>query len=144
VQFGQTVGKVEQVGLKTTRFRALSGEQVVMSNTKLLDQEIRNLRRIEERRVLLILPLAPDTPAEKLDEVPGILQAVVKGRKNTRFDHAVLLNITPNSNDFELTFHVTKPDAEVMAQARHSVLLEAKRALAAAGIAFTNLTPPRG
>jgi small-conductance mechanosensitive channel len=144
VQFGQTVGKVEQVGLKTTRFRALSGEQVVMSNTKLLDQEIRNLRRIEERRVLLILPLAPDTPAEKLAEVPGILQAVVKGRKNTRFDHAVLLNITPNSNDFELTFHVTKPDAEVMAQARHGVLLEGKRALTAAGIGFANLTPPRG
>jgi small-conductance mechanosensitive channel len=144
VQFGQTTGKVEQVGLKTTRFRALSGEQVVMSNTKLLDQEIRNLRRIEERRVLLILPLAPDTPAEKLAEVPGILQAVVKARKNTRFDHAVLINLTGNSNDIELTFHVTKPDAEVMAQARHHVLVEAKRALGDAGIEFTNLTPARG
>lgn len=143
IQYGTTIGTVEAVGLKTTRLRALSGEQVVMANTKLLEQEVRNLRLIEERRVALILPLTPNTPAEKLTLVPDLLRGIVEAQPNTRFGHAVVLNVTGNAVDIELIFFVTQPEAEVMARTRHAVLVEAIRALHARDIHFTDLSPPR-
>jgi small-conductance mechanosensitive channel len=144
IQYGTTVGTVEAIGLKTTRLRALSGEQVVMANTKLLEQEVRNLRLIEQRRVSLMLPLAPNTPAEKLALVPELLRDIVKARKFTRFDHAWLLSVTGNSMDVELIFFMTKPDADLMSETRHAVLTDIARAFQERGILFTDLTPPRG
>lgn len=144
IQYGTTTGVVEAIGLKTTRLRALSGEQVVMANTKLLEQEVRNLRLIEHRRVTLILPLAPSTEADKLAQVPALLQAIVETQKSTRFDHAWLIARSANSVDVELIYFMTEPAADLMAITRHAVLVEATRALNSVGIDFADLTPPRG
>lgn len=144
IQYGTTIGTVEAIGLKTTRLRALSGEQVVMANTKLLEQEVRNLRLIEERRIALILPLAPNTAAEKLAQVPELLRAVVESQKATRFDHAWLIGVTDGSIDVELVFFMTQPEADLMTLTRHHVLIEAMRVLQTHEIAFADLTPPRG
>lgn len=144
IQYGTTTGTVEAIGLKTTRLRSVSGEQVVMANTKLLEQEVRNLRLIEERRVLLLLPLAPNTSADKLEQVPAVLQAIVEAQPSTRFDHAVLVGVGGNSIDVELIFHMAEPAADLMVTTRHQVLLAAIRALHGLGIDFADLTPPRG
>ena len=144
IQYGTTIGTVEAIGLKTTRLRALSGEQVVMANTKLLEQEVRNLRLIEERRLTLILPLAPNTPADRLAQVPDLLRTVVEAQTATRFGHAWLLGVTGGSIDVELVFFMTQPEADLMALTRHNVLIEAMRVLHLNGIDFADLTPPRG
>jgi small-conductance mechanosensitive channel len=144
IQYGTTTGTVEAVGLKTTRLRALSGEQVVMANTKLLEQEVRNLRLIEERRVALILPLAPNTPADKLAFVPDLLRTIVEAQPSTRFNHALLVNVTADSIHVELVFFVTQPEFEVMATARHAVLVAATRVFHANDIEFADLSTRRG
>ncbi len=46
------LGTVERIGLKTTRLRSLSGEQLVLSNKDLLQSRIRNYKRMFERRVV--------------------------------------------------------------------------------------------
>lgn len=143
IQYGTTTGTVEAIGLKTTRLRSVSGEQVVMANTKLLEQEVRNLRLIEERRVLLILPLAPDTEADKIAQVPALLQAIVEAQRSTRFDHAWAIARSANSIDIELIYFMTEPAADLMAATRHNVLVDATRALNGVGIDFADLTPPR-
>ncbi|MFC3713293.1 mechanosensitive ion channel family protein [Sphingoaurantiacus capsulatus] len=144
IQYGTTTARVEAIGMKTTRLRAVSGEQVVMANTKLLEQEVRNLRLIDERRVLLILPLQPNTEADKLAQVPDLLRAVVEAQPSTRFEHAVVIGMNGNSIDVELMFFMTDPPAEIMAQTRHRVLLDTIRTLHGVGIEFSDLTPPRG
>jgi small-conductance mechanosensitive channel len=143
IQYGTTTGTVEAIGLKTTRLRSVSGEQVVMANTKLLEQEVRNLRLIEERRVLLTLPLAPNTAADKLERVPDLLRAIVEAQPATRYGHALLTGLSGNSIDVELIFFMSEPAADLMVDTRHRVLLDAIRALHGIGIAFADLTPPR-
>lgn len=144
IQYGTTIGTVEAIGLKTTRLRALSGEQVVMANTKLLEQEVRNLRLIQERRVALMLPIAPNTDAAKLQQLPDLLRAIVEAQPSTRFDHALIVGINGNATDVELVFNMTDPAADLMVNTRHRVLIDATQALQAVGIHFADLTPPRG
>ncbi|MBC7169684.1 mechanosensitive ion channel, partial [Candidatus Bipolaricaulota bacterium] len=48
---GDMLGTVERIGLKTTRIRSLTGEQLIFSNSDLLSSRIRNFKRMRERRV---------------------------------------------------------------------------------------------
>src|SRR4029450_778910 len=59
-----TGGTVERIGPKTPGVRSIAGEQVVMANTKLLEQEVRNLAEAKVRRVSLTFSLTYQTSAE--------------------------------------------------------------------------------
>jgi small-conductance mechanosensitive channel len=121
ISYGTSTGTVEHIGLKTTRIRALSGEQLVMANTKLLEQQVANLRRIEERRVVLNIGITYQTPPAVLEALPGHLQALVAAQADCRFDRAVFTGFGASSLDFELVFFVTTPDLEAMLAARQAV-----------------------
>ena len=136
IKFGDATGKVEAIGLKTTRVRSLDGEQIIMSNDKLLDMQIRNLNGIAERRVLLRLPLHYGTDPEQIAELPAKLKGVVEAVRDCRFDHAVLAEFGANAIMLEMVFHVTRGAAEVRDKARHDVMLATIRCLRQAGVAF--------
>nr|MBA3897363.1 mechanosensitive ion channel family protein [Sphingomonadaceae bacterium] len=64
VKWETTTGTVEAIGLKSTRIRATTGEEVIVANKNLLDKEIRNLARLERRRVVMTLGLIYQTPPD--------------------------------------------------------------------------------
>lgn len=136
ISYGTSTGTVEHIGLKTTRIRALSGEQLVMANTKLLEQQVANLRRIEERRVVLNFGIIYQTPPATLESLPGELQAIVEAQANTRFDRAVFTGFGASSLDFELVFFITVPDMAVMLAARQAVGFAMVRRFAELGVDF--------
>lgn len=141
ISFGTVTGTVEAIGLKTTRVRSLSGEQVVVSNKNLLDMQISNLRRIEERRAVMTFHLALDTPADKLVGVPAMAKAAIEGRKHCRFDRAHLTRVTLDSCEIEIVFHTDIADYAVFMDARQSVTLALLKALAADEIALAERLP---
>src|SRR5690606_36420705 len=49
---GDFLGSVEYIGIKTTRIRSLTGEQIVVSNTDLTNSRIKNFKRMERRRIV--------------------------------------------------------------------------------------------
>jgi small-conductance mechanosensitive channel len=134
IHFGATTGTVEAIGLKTTRIRALSGEQVIISNTKLLDQQIANLRRIEQRRVVQTLYLSLGTSATELARVPAMAAAIIGATEHARFDRAHVSALTLDAVEVELVYFTTVADYAVMMDARQSLLLGMLKALAEAGI----------
>jgi small-conductance mechanosensitive channel len=136
ISYGTSTGTVEHIGLKTTRIRALSGEQLVMANTKLLEQQVANLRRIEERRVVMNLGLVYQTTPDRLEALPGQLQALVAKVPVTRFDRAVFTGFGASSLDFELVFFVTDPALEAMLAARQAVGFAIVRRFAELGLEF--------
>lgn len=136
IKFGDATGKVEAIGLKTTRVRSLDGEQIIMSNDKLLDMQIRNLSGIRERRVVLNLPLHYASDPERLVALPAQLKTVVEAIRDCRFDHAVLTDFSANAIMLELVFHVTRGAAEVRDKARHEVMLAVIGCLREANVAF--------
>ena len=58
-------GTVEQIGIKSTRLRSISGEQIIISNADLLKSRVRNLGRASERRGLFTLAVAYGTPSDE-------------------------------------------------------------------------------
>jgi small-conductance mechanosensitive channel len=136
ISYGTSTGTVEHIGMKTTRIRSLSGEQLVMANTKLLDQQVANLRRIEERRVVLSFGVIFQTPPDVLEALPGHLQAIVEAHADCRFDRAVFTGFGASRLDFELIFFVTVPELAAMLAARQAVGFAIVRRFAELGVAL--------
>lgn len=104
------MGTVENVGLKTTRVRALSGEQLIFGNSDLLSSRVRNFGRMYRRRVPFTLGVTYQTPREKLEMIPGIIKSAIESQKKTTFDRSHFQKYGDFSLDFETVFFVEGPD----------------------------------
>jgi small-conductance mechanosensitive channel len=138
ITFGSppTTGTVERIGLKSTRIRSLSGEEVIMSNAKLLDIQVQNWAEIERRRALMTFGVTYNTPPEKLAQAQHEIRAIVERQPLATFDRAHAFNFGPSSIDFELVFHVEAPEHADFMQVRQAVLLDIMRRFREMGIAF--------
>jgi len=104
------MGAVENVGLKTTRVRSLSGEQLILSNSDLLKSRIRNYGRMFERRVVFSIGVTYDTPREKLRRIPEIIREAIVAEDKTRFDRSHFMKYGDYSLQFETVYYVLSPD----------------------------------
>ena len=141
VKFGDTVGTVEAIGLKTTRIRSLDGDEVIVANAKLLTQEIRNLAEVHDRRVLLTLPLLNRNDPAALAAFSADLKAIVETEPDTRFIHAWQTGFGAVTTDVELVFRVETRDAERMMAVRHKVVLAALERVRALGLQLNGPWP---
>ena len=107
---GDTLGSVEKVGLKTTRLRSLSGEQIVVANGDLLGSRIRNYKRMDERRILFSFGVAYDTPSAQLERIPEMAQHIIEAREHTRFDRAHFKGFGDSTLDFEVVYYMQTPE----------------------------------
>lgn len=120
---GEYLGTVEQIGLKTTRIRSLSGEQVVFSNSDLLDSRIRNYKRMFERRIVFSFGVVYSTPYEKLEDIPGMVRAIVESHEKVRFDRAHFKEYGDFSLNFEVVYFVLVPDYNTYMDIQQSINL---------------------
>ena len=102
-------GTVEHIGVKSTRLRSVTGEQIVLSNADLLKSRVRNMGRMPERRALLQLGVAYETPPAKLDAVSGIVEKAVVGVPGTRFEYCKMRGFGDSALQFELVYFVPNP-----------------------------------
>lgn len=104
------LGTVEHIGLKTTRVRSLSGEQLVFSNTDLLQSRIRNYKRMFERRVVFELGITYQTPLEKVSRVSGMIRSIIEDQPKARFDRAHFKQFGDSALLFEAVYYVKTPE----------------------------------
>lgn len=100
------MGIVEHIGIKTTRIRSLSGEELIMSNSDLTGSRVKNYKRMVERRVVFSLGVTYQTPAEKLKEIPSIVKTIISGISDARFDRAHFAKCGDFSLNFEIVYYV--------------------------------------
>ena len=106
---GSEMGTVEHIGIKSTRLRSLSGEQIVMSNADLLQSRVHNYGLLYERRTLFKLGIVYQTPRDKVAEVPQILEDAIRAQDKTRFDRAHFAAFGAFSLDYEAVYFVLDP-----------------------------------
>jgi small-conductance mechanosensitive channel len=130
------VGTVEYVGLKTTRIRALTGEQIVVSNTDLLKQAVKNFRRMQERRIVFGFGVTYGTTPELAEQIPQIVKELVEADDKLRFDRAHFQKFGESSLDYEVVYFVLDPSYNLYMDAQQRLNLGLMRAFAARSIDF--------
>lgn len=133
---GEQNGTIEHVGIKTTRVRALSGEQHVFSNSDLTSSRIRNYKTMQQRRVLITLGVTYDTYADKLREIPNIIERIVVQAKDATFARAHFSAFGPFSLDFEIVYYVMSGDYDKYMDVNQEINLRIKEEFEKTGIEF--------
>lgn len=117
-------GTVEHIGLKTTRVRSLSGEQLIFSNNDLLKSRIRNYKRMEERRIVFSLGVEYATPLEKLKRIKHLVSDIIAKQENVRLDRVHFKEYGASSLNFEIVYFVSKPDFNIYMDIQEKINLE--------------------
>ncbi|MGD9951779.1 MAG: mechanosensitive ion channel family protein [Burkholderiales bacterium] len=133
---GTNAGTVEKVGLKTTRVRSLSGEQLVFTNAQLLNSQIRNFKQMQERRIAFGVGVTHETPLEKLRQIPAWLKAAVESQPQARFDRAHFKEYADFSLNFEIVYYVLSPDFGVYMDTQQAINLAIFEKFAQEGVRF--------
>jgi small-conductance mechanosensitive channel len=133
---GDQTGTVERIGLKTTRVRSLSGEQIVFSNSDLLDSRVRNYKRMLERRIVFSFGVVYQTTPDVLERIPGMVREIVEAQEDVRFDRCHFKSFGGSSLDFETVYYVLLSDYNVYMDRQQAINLAIARAFAARGIEF--------
>ena len=104
------MGTVEHIGIKTTRIRSLSGEQLIFSNTDLTNSRVSNYKRMDERRVVFKFGIIYNTSLEKIKKIPLIIEKIIKNIDETRFDRAHFFSYGDFSLIYEVVYYVLSGD----------------------------------
>ncbi|HON59078.1 MAG TPA: mechanosensitive ion channel family protein [Smithella sp.] len=129
-------GTIEHIGLKTTRIRSLSGEQLIFSNNDLLKTRIRNFKRMSERRVVFQFGVVYETSMEKLRRIKEIVAEIIEKQENARLDRVHFKEYGDSSLKFEVVYFVTNPDYTLYMDVQESINLEIFRRFKEEGIEF--------
>ncbi|MCE5212184.1 MAG: mechanosensitive ion channel family protein [Deltaproteobacteria bacterium] len=129
-------GTIEHIGLKTTRIRSLSGEQLIFANNDLLKSRIRNYKRMSERRIVFSFGVVYQTPLPKLKGIKEIIRDIISKEENTRLDRVHFKEYGDSSINYEVVYFVTVPDYNIYMDVQESINLEIFRRFAEEKITF--------
>lgn len=133
---GSHSGTVEKIGIKTTRIRAVQGEEIVISNQELTSARVQNFKRMEERRIVTKLGLVYDTSSEKLDSVTSIIKEIVDSEGGVRFDRVFFTEFADSALIFEFVYHVLSKEYSDYLKAQQNINFEIKKKFEKEGIEF--------
>jgi small-conductance mechanosensitive channel len=122
IRYDQSTGTVERIGLKTTRLRSLTGEQLIMANTKLLEREIHNMAAARARRVTIYLAVSGNASGESIDAVTGAAAEAVGAQKSCKLIRCVLSGAGNGALAFDLVYDDTTTNADKLADDRSQIL----------------------
>ncbi|MEJ2103422.1 MAG: mechanosensitive ion channel family protein [Ignavibacteriaceae bacterium] len=133
---GDKVGSVEYTGIKTTRIRALSGEQLVFSNHDLTNSRIHNYKKMERRRVVFKLGVIYQTTAEQLESIPKIVREIIESQQDATFDRGHFATYGDFSLNFEFVYYVIGADYNKYMDIQQAINMKIYRTFEEKGIEF--------
>ena len=114
-------GNVEHIGIKTTRLKSLSGEQLILSNSDLTKSRIHNFKRLDRRRIAFTLGVVYETSLDQLKEIPDIIKSVIASVKLTTLDRVHFLTYGEYSLKYEVVYFVETSDYNMYADIQQEI-----------------------
>jgi small-conductance mechanosensitive channel len=136
IQVDDKSGTVEHIGIKTTRLRALSGEQLIFSNTNLTNSRVHNHKRMQTRRIQFSLGVVYQTPADKVKRIPDIVKQIIISMPDLTFDRGHFSGFGSFSLNFEFVYFVSSPDFNLYMDRQQNLYLAIFEAFEREGIEF--------
>ena len=135
ISYDTTVGTIEKIGLKSTRLRAITGEEIIISNTNLLDKEIVNMTRLARRRTRFGIGVIYQTKPDEARRIPGLLKKIVEDN-DAVFIRSGFVGFGDSSINFELDFDIMSSEYDVVYEGRHRIGLAILQAFNEEGLEF--------
>ncbi len=136
IAFGDDLGTVTQVGVKSTRIASLSGEELVISNSDLLEKLIHNYSRMKRRRVVFGFKLPYETDRKDVQSILDRARAGIESESQAKFDRGHLTSFGEYGFEFEFVYYVLSPDFNVYRDIHQRVNFKIMEALAELGVSF--------
>lgn len=131
---GDLIGSVEHIGIKTTRLRSLSGEELILSNSDLTSSRVRNYKRMQERRIVFHIGVTYETSLEQLKAIPDYIQEIINNTEQTRFDRCHFSSYGDFSLNFETVYYMETPNYTAYMDAQQQINFAIKAYFEAKGI----------
>lgn len=110
IMMGDTKGTIQKIGIKTTRLRAPTGEEIIVANQALTSAKLYNYKNLEERKATFSFGVTYETSAEKLKEIPQMVADIISGMKKTRFERAHFNRFDDSALNFDVLYYMTVRD----------------------------------
>lgn len=136
VTLDKEAGVIEYIGIKTTRIRTLSGEQLICSNTDLTNSRLHNYKRMEKRRVVFSIGVVYHTSGQKLAAVPEIVKNIIRSIPDVQLDRGHFSGFADSSIRFEFVYYVLDPDYNLYMDRQQSIYLAIAAEFEKHGIEF--------
>ncbi|MBN1899991.1 mechanosensitive ion channel family protein [Candidatus Sumerlaeota bacterium] len=133
---GDFMGTIEHVGIKTTRIRSLSGEQLVFSNSDLTDSRIRNYKRMARRRVVFKIGVTYQTTQEQVESIPGIIKSIIDSIEMATLDRVHFASFGDFSLVFEIVYYVESSEYNIYMDIQQQINFKLKHEFEARSIEF--------
>jgi MscS family membrane protein len=140
-KFGENVGTVEDIGLRSTRIRTLDRTLLTVPNAQFSSVTVENFSRQDKMLLHLTLNLRRDTTPDKLRNILSAIQSLLEhhpkveaGRVPVRF-----IGVGTYSLDIEVFVYVRTDDGDQFMTIRQDLILRILDSVAEAG---TNLALP--
>lgn len=121
---GDKMGTVEFIGIKTTRLRALGGEELIFANTALTNSSLQNFKRMQNRRVVFTLKVVYETPVEKLKSIPAMIRKIIESQPDVKFDRAHLSGLGDFSLNYEIVYIILTDDYNTYMDRQQAIYLD--------------------
>jgi small-conductance mechanosensitive channel len=129
-------GTVEAIGIKTSRIRSITGEELVFSNSDLTNSRIHNYKRMAKRRVLFTLGVAYQTSLENLRTIPDIIKEIIALQEDAEFDRAHFKDYGDFSLNIEVVYYVISTEYNKYMDIQQSINLHIYEEFAKRNIEF--------
>jgi small-conductance mechanosensitive channel len=129
-------GTVEYIGVKSTRIRSITGEQIVVSNSDITKSRIRNFGRMSERRVSFEIPVIHDTPMATLRALPDAIRSLIEASPRARFLRCSLMTLSETALRYEVVYFVRAPEQSVYAEVQHGIMIALMATFREMGVQF--------
>lgn len=129
-------GTIEKIGIKTTRVRSLSGEEIIFPNKNLTDSRVHNYKRMEKRRIEYKFGVAYQTEFAKVKEIPEIVKSIITGMPDVVLDRVHFKEFGAYSLNYEVIFIMQTADYNIYMDRQQEINLRLHQEFEKRGIQF--------
>ena len=123
---GDFLGTIEDIGIKTTRLRSLGGEELIFSNTDLVNSRLRNYKRMKKRRVVFKFGVIYQTSLKQLKEIPKIIKDIINQIDGATIDRVHFSSYGDFSLNFEIVYYVDSRDYNIYMDIQQEINFQLK------------------
>ena len=138
VKIGAAEGKVEDIGLRSTKIRTGARTLIIIPNKAVASEPITNYTRMPQRRVDQTIGLNCETTPEQMEQVVKDIRQLLQGDTEVHKETIVVnfAGFGASSLDIQIVYFASEPSWEKHMALRERVNLQIMRAVAARGLSL--------